>query len=98
MIVVRDVFKLKFGQAREAKAVIKEGLPILKKGGYAHDRMLTDFTGDFYTLVMESKFKNLSEYENALKENLGDKKWQEWYQKVVPLVKSGYREILTVVE
>ena len=98
MILVRDLFQLKFGKAKEALALLKEGLPVIKKGGYKPERALTDFTGDFYTLIMESKFNDLAEYEKALKNELGMPEWQKWYQKLVPLVESGRREILTIVE
>ena len=56
MIVIRNVFRLKFGQAREAVAVAKEGLAIQKRvlTGVEHSsRLLTDVTGPFYTLVLE---------------------------------------------
>jgi hypothetical protein len=29
---------------------------------------------------------------------MGVEEWKVWYQKFVPLVESGYREIFTVVE
>jgi hypothetical protein len=98
MILVRDIFQLKFGKARDALAALKEGLPIMKKGGYTPERVLTDFTGDFYTLIMESKYKDLAEYEKALKGDLGMPEWKKWYEKFIPLVESGRREILTIVE
>ena len=53
-VVVRDVFQLKFGKAREAVAVMKEGVAIhtrLATEGSA--RLLTDVTGRHYTLVLE---------------------------------------------
>ena len=98
MILVRDIFQLKFGKAKEAAALLKEGFPIIKKGGYFPERILTDFTGDFYTLIMESKFKDLAEYEKGLKGNLQLPEWKKWYDRFVPLVQSGRREMLTIVE
>jgi hypothetical protein len=56
MIVVRNVFQLKFGKAKEAVALLKEGLAIQKKalsGVEFSTRVLTDVTGPFYTLVLE---------------------------------------------
>src|SRR3972149_5356598 len=98
MILVRDIFQLKFGKARPAQVVLKAGLPLLKKGGYVPQRFLTDFSGDFYTLIMESSFKDLAEYQRALKANLGDKRWKEWYKKFVSAVKSGLGPKPTCVE
>ncbi len=98
MILVRDVFQLRFGKAREAKALAKEGMEIEKKYGYGPGRLLTDLTGPYYTLVMETTYANMTEFEKALKDLLGNKEFGEWYQKMVPLVESGRREMYTVVE
>ena len=52
MIVVRNVFQLKFGKAREALAVMKEGIAIQKRlAAEGSARLLTDVTGRHYTLV-----------------------------------------------
>ena len=56
MIVIRNVFRLKFGKAREAVALFKEGIAIQKRVGAGMDfstRLLTDVTGPFYTVVLE---------------------------------------------
>ena len=98
MILVRDVFQLKFGKAKEAKEAMKDGLAITKKTGYGPNRLLTDLTGPYYTLVLESTFESLSDYESALKDTLSSAEWGEVYQKFMPLVESGKREIFTIVE
>ena len=41
MILVRNVFQLKFGKAREATALIKENEALFKKHGAAPTRYLT---------------------------------------------------------
>ncbi len=98
MILVRDIFQLKFGKAKDAKALWKEGQSIAKKVGYGPARALTDLTGPYYIFVMESTFENLAAFEKSLKETMGAKEWAEWYQRFVPLVESGRREIFTIVE
>ena len=98
MILVGDIFHLKFGKAKDAKALWKEGAAINKKTGHGPSRLLTDLTGPYYTFIMESTYESLTDYEKELKATLGNKDWQQWYQKFVPLVKSGEREIFTVVE
>lgn len=98
MILVRDVFRLRFGKAKEAKALLKEGRALIEEIGYSKPRLMTDFTGQSYTLVMETDWNSLGEWENALKTAFGNKDWQSWYQKFVPLVESGSREIYTIVE
>ncbi len=98
MILVRDIFQLKFGKAKEAKALWKEGAEIEKKHGYGPSRALVDLTGPYYTFIMESTYENLAAFEKALKDTMAAKDFGEWYQKFVPLIESGKREIFTVVE
>ena len=99
MIVARNVFRLKFGKAREAVAIMKEGIAIQKKlGSDVPTRLLTDLTGEFYTLVLELTVPSLAALESTQSRIMGEKDWQANYQKFVPLVESGYREIFTIVE
>ncbi len=98
MILVRDIFQLKFGKAREALALWKEGYPILKKSGYVPDRLLTDLTGPYYTLVLEGKFKNLTDYEKMQSSESHSDEWRSWYAKFVQNVESGRREIFNIVD
>ena len=98
MILVRDIFQLKFGKAREALTIWKEGTKILKKADVNVSRVLTDLTGQYYTLIMESTYDSLSAFESAMKTEVSSDEWKALYQKFVPLVDSGRREIFTVVE
>ena len=101
MIVIRNVFRLKFGQAREAVALAKQGLAIQQRVMTGIDystRLLTDVTGPFYTLVLELTVPNLSSFETYAPRLFGDKEWQANYQKMAPLVDSGFREVFSVVE
>lgn len=97
MILVRNVFRLKFGKAKEAKALMKENEALVRKHGNNHTRWLTDITGPFYTFVMETTYANLSELERTQSEAMGSKEFSDWYQKFTPLVDSGYREVFTIV-
>ena len=101
MILVRNVFHLKFGKAREAIALVKEGLAIQKKvlaGVDFSTRLLTDVTGPNYTLVLELTVANLATYEANSPKLFSDKDWQAHYQKMVPLVESGHRDIYSVID
>jgi hypothetical protein len=99
MIVIRNVFRLKFGKTREAVALVKEAVAIQKRLGAGFSaRVLTDVTGPFYTVVLELTVASLSFFEAEAPRLMSDKDFQANYQKLVPLVESGYREIFTVVE
>jgi hypothetical protein len=101
MVVIRNVFRLKFGKAREAVALFKQGIAIQKRVGAGMDfptRLLTDVTGPFYTVVFEITVPNLAAFEASAPRLMGDKDWQANYQQIAPLVESGSREIFTLVE
>ena len=101
MVVIRNVFRLKFGKARQAVALFKEGSAIQKRAGVGLDfstRPLTDLTGPFYTVVLELTVPTLAAFEAAAPQLMGDKDWQANYQKIGSLVESGSREIFTLVE
>ncbi len=101
MILVRNVFQLKFGQAREALAAWKEGLAIAERLGAprARWRLLTDLAGpEFYTLVLEGTYGSLAEFEEQAQRMMADPAWRAWYPKVGALSVGGHREIFTIVE
>lgn len=99
MILVQDIFHLKFGKARDAKALINELKEITKKQNFPMGRILTDLvTNHSYTMIMESEWKSLSDWENSMKDGTGLEEWQKWYQKFIPLCDSAKREIYTIVE
>jgi hypothetical protein len=99
MILVRDIFQLKFGKAKEAINLWKDGSAIIKKLEYGPERLLTDLVGpSYYTFVMESTFEGLSDLEKGLSKVFGNEEWSRWYQKFLPLVESGRREIFNIVE
>jgi hypothetical protein len=101
MVVIRNVFRLKFGKAREAVALMKEGLAIQKRALTGIDfstRLLTDVTGPFYTVVLELTVPNLGTFEGAAPTLFGNKEWQANYHKLSELVESGYREVFSIVE
>jgi hypothetical protein len=61
------------------------------------NRVLTDVTGPFYTLVLELTVPSLGEFESLAPRLFGNKEWQANYEKLSPLVQSGYREVFNVV-
>ena len=97
MFIVRDIFHLKFGNYKEAKALFDEA----KNKNMLPDtnslRVLTDFTGDSYRLIMEESYATLADYEKSLSSGMNEAEWKKWYEKFKPLVESSHREILKQV-
>ncbi len=101
MILVRNVFRLKFGQSREAIAEWKEGLAIVERAGLGGGRyrLLTDLAGpDFYTLVLEGTYASLADFERSAQTLMAQPEWRAWYPRVAALTESGHREILNIVD
>jgi len=96
MILVRNVFQIKFGRMKEARELWKEGLKFVNAPN--NPRLLTDLTGQFYTLVMETTHKDLSSLEADMRTDMSQSAFAAWYQKLIPLVDSGRREIFTILE
>jgi hypothetical protein len=98
MYIVRDIFQLQFGHFRPAKALIDEAL----KAGFMpenkHRRILSDFTGDAYRLVLEHGFESLEEFEASFSSSMNIEEWQRWYEKFKPHVVSSSREIMKLLQ
>lgn len=97
MYIIRDIFQLRFGAYKEAKALLDEAyskglLPDAKSA-----RILTDFTGQSYRLIFEEGHDNLSDYEQSLSTSMQKKEWQQWYKQFKQFVESSKREMLKQV-
>jgi hypothetical protein len=94
MYIIRDIFKLKFGQYKDAKKLLDEAysnglLPEAKSS-----RILTDFTGDSYRLIFEEGYDSLADYEKSLTSSMNEDAWKKWYEKFKSHVDTSHREIL----
>jgi hypothetical protein len=98
VIVVRNIFQLKFGKMQEARDLWKEVGTMMRKHGLPESRLLTDLTGTFYTLVAESTHKDLAEYQENTQKELGLAEFRSWYQRFIPLVESVRRELFAIVD
>ena len=97
MYIVRDIFHLKFGHYKDAKVLMDEAKSKNMFPEGQNMRVLTDFTGTSYRLIMEEGFNSLAEYEKSMSSGMNEKEWQQWYERFKPLVESSYREILKQV-
>lgn len=98
MIVVRDVFRLKFGKAKDVKALMQQFKKLMDPEQAKSNRILFDLVGPSYTMVLEFSYKNLTDFEASLSQTMNKKEWGEWYQQFIPLIESSYREIFTMLE
>jgi hypothetical protein len=96
MILVRDVFRLKFGKARDVKALMQESKKLMDPEMLKSSRMMFDLVGPSYTMVMETTHADLAGFETSMGKATNLDGWRDWYMKFIPLVESSYREIFTI--
>jgi hypothetical protein len=97
VILVRSTFRVKFGRMKDALALMKEGEKAMTAISQKRQRLLTDVTGEFYTLVLETEYESLAEFEKLGAEMMRAPAWRDWYQKFGALVDSGRRDIYAIV-
>jgi len=101
MIVIRNVFHLKFGTARAATALLKEGREIQNRvlaDVEFSTRLLADVSGRFYTRVLELTIADLATYESQSPRLFAVSAWRANYQEFSALLESGPRDIFKLVE
>ena len=97
MFIIRDIFHLKFGHFRDAKKLFDQAKEKGMLPEPASLRILSDFTGDSYRLIMEMGFNTLADYEKSLTSGMAEADWKKWYEDFKQHVVSSHREILKEV-
>ena len=97
MYIIRDIFHLKFGHYKDAKSLLDEAKNTNMLPQAQGMRVLTDFTGDAYRLILEEGYDTLADYEKSLTSELGQAEWKDWYEKFKQHVTSSHREILKLI-
>ena len=94
MIIVRNVFHLKFGKAKEAIAIWKEILEAAKKSNHnpPEMRLLSDLSGSAYTIEVEMHIKSFLDVNPQQVIWAMTPSFQELYEKFKPLCESGTKE------
>jgi len=94
MIVVRNTFTAKPGQAGKLAAQLKE---MAKAGELPKHRILTDMTGEFNTVVMEYEVESLTAIEQSYQRYKTDPNVREKANGYTDLWTTGSRSLYQVV-
>jgi NIPSNAP len=94
MIIVREYFTAKPGQASKLANLMKDISAMTSPG---ESRVMTDLTGEFNRVVMETEAADLNEFEARLKEYASDPEWKRKMSGYTELWITGGREIFKVV-
>ena len=93
MLVVRNCFIAKPGQASKLAAQIKEAAAV---GNIPRHRVLTDLTGEFNRVILEFEVENVSGFEARLKDYATNEAFRAKMKGYTDLWISGSREILQI--
>ena len=99
MLIIREVFNAKPGQASKLAKLFKRAW-----GHRPNARILTDFVGNYNTVVVEMQMENLVEFEKEMESYKSgkpdpaiDPKVLEELSKYTEMYVSGKREIYQIV-
>ena len=94
MIVVRNCFVAKPGQASKLAKQIKEAASAAQ--GLTRYRVLTDLTGDFNRVILEYEADNVGEFEQRMRDYATNQAFRDKMQGYTDLYVTGSREILQI--
>ncbi len=95
MILVRNVFQAKFGKSDELVAIFKQMLQVMSEP-VNNQRILTDLSGPFYTVVLEAQVESLAEWERSRAEMFTNPQFGAVFARTIDLVESGHAEYYTI--
>jgi hypothetical protein len=94
MILVRTVFQAKIGKAQELVASFKAATQ--QSAASDQPRILTDLSGPFDTVVLETVAESLADWERRRAEMFASPLYRDMFAQVVDLVVSGRNEYYTI--
>jgi len=78
MLIIREVFTAKPGQASKLAKLFKKGF-----AGDPTTRVMTDMVGDYNTVVVEVQVENLAEFEKQMKDYSRESQIRKWTLKLL---------------
>ena len=90
MIIIRNCFVAKPGQASKLAAQLKDASGVMG----VKSRVLTDVTGDFNRVVLEYEAENIGEFEATMRDYATNSAFRDKMKGYTDLYVTGSREIL----
>src|SRR5688500_11064726 len=96
MILIRDMYQLRFGRIDQAVSLFSR-LPQTRSGpAPLQHHALTDISGSMYTFVSELMVANLAEWDTIRTSFYEQRGFAEWFKEFQLIVQSGRHEFFTV--
>jgi hypothetical protein len=98
MLQIRDVLQVKFGKIDQAVELFtQESTPAAERVVMGnHDEVLTDITGDMYTLVNTFTVESMAEFAALRDRQFDQPAFKRWFQQYQLFIEGGRREYYTV--
>ena len=94
MILVRAVFQAKVGKAQELVSSFKSAMQ--QSDSLNQSRILTDLSGPWDTVVLETVAESLADWERQRAEMFTNPQFQAFFARVADVVVSGRNEYYTI--
>ena len=96
MILVRNVFHCEFGKAGEVARAMTENPDQMPESMRLTTRVLTDLSGPFDTVVIETVAESVDDYLRRLQAMFADPAAMQGSNPFAGVVRSGHREFYTI--
>lgn len=96
MILVRVTMQAKWGKVAEVVALMRDGALRAEESRQSHTRLLTDLSGEFNTVVLESQHESLAAWERWRVKMFASPAFQQAGGRLQELVISGRQEFYTI--
>lgn len=94
MILVRQVYHLKFGMSEQAVKLLKELLQEFMPDTRA--MILSDISGRDFTVVLEGEFESLQNWEDQRQEGYRNPEFADWFGQFQDVVETSFTELYNI--
>ena len=98
MYVIRDIFRCKPGHSKSVAEKFKNSFSAMQKmKGFKSGRVLLDYVGSYWTVVLETEVDSLGNFEALMNEYAINKEMRDTVKGYMEEVEGGHREIFRIV-
>jgi len=97
MIIVHNEFHVDPSKIKQATEAAKAAQAVIGKMGHKPHKILTDVTGEFYTIMFVGEFESLAALETTMQSVMSNPDFQKAYMPLRDAIRNGSRRILRVI-
>src|SRR3954465_6050567 len=96
MMIVRQVFQAKYGRGDELVELFREFHRGADVPNRDKARILTDASGQFFTVVTEYEVENFADWESSFQRLMSAPETGAWFARMMEVVESGRRDFYNI--